>query len=365
VTRVPVLQDYTPPRGVSRHLEYIANRVPVLLAYIGADGTLEYANRAYEEWFGTPRKQILGQTLAELVGQKTYDALLRPHIAAALSGRIASFVGPLGRTASGPRYVEATFVPHVAGDGSVAGFVSHIADITGLRQHEEARDQVISVLGHDLRNPLSTVLVLVRQLLEAKDVGVDLLRCASRIAASAKRMDRILDDLIDFSRGRFAHGIPVSRVPTDLEVVSRRVLDELRVLHPERVVTLEVDGDLRGVWDPGRIGQLVSNLVSNAIKHGVGPVSVTARGGTGDVSIEVHNGGAPIPSDLLATLFYPFVSRSPDNSGLGLGLYIVSEIVRAHRGAIDVQSADETGTAFLVRLPRVVIGEGVLSDEDG
>jgi PAS domain S-box-containing protein len=348
----PIIGDVTPPRGVSRHLEFIANRVPALLAYVTADGWHRYANRAYEEWFGLTRQEIANTTMIGLWGEVAYRAM-RPHVEAALAGQTERFVLTVILPGLGERCVAVNLIPHVSAERGVSGFVSHMLDITHQHREEAARDQLISVLGHDLRNPLSAILVSVSHMLDVRDLPDALLRSATRIAASAKRMSRILDDLLDFSMGRFLQGIPVVRSPGDLELICRRVVDELTVVHPHHAVQIAAHGDLRGQWDSGRLGQAVSNLVANAVKHGADPIRLVADGGRPDtVRVEVANGGPPIPSDLMPILFRPFVSKSDGRPGLGLGLYVVQEIARAHGGTIEVHSSAEEGTRFVMTIPR-------------
>jgi signal transduction histidine kinase len=148
-------------------------------------------------------------------------------------------------------------------------------------------------------------------------------------------------------------------VPTDLHEVCRGVVAELQAAEPDRSVALELSGDGRGAWDPARMAQAVSNLVSNALEHGApdAPVRVTVGGDEEHAIVEVENQGPPIPRELMAVMFEPFCRGSAlrDASharGLGLGLFIVSEIVGAHGGAVEVDSSAERGTRFTVILPR-------------
>jgi signal transduction histidine kinase len=180
-----------------------------------------------------------------------------------------------------------------------------------------------------------------------------------RIRRSADRMKEMIDTLLDFTRLRFLGQVPISPVPADLADISRATVDEMRIVWPDRPIDLEVHGDSHGEWDPGRMSQTISNLVGNAIAHGdrQAPVRVYVDGNGADVELKVHNDGDPIPTELMPVLFEPFHRSSlPDRSpqGLGLGLYIVEQIVRAHEGSIGVESNAEAGTTFTVRLPRML-----------
>jgi signal transduction histidine kinase len=152
--------------------------------------------------------------------------------------------------------------------------------------------------------------------------------------------------------------MPIAPVAMDLDEVCRRVVDELVAIEPGRTIELDLSSDGRGIWDPARIAQVVSNLVSNALQHGAkqGTVRVSVGGDEEEVALTVRNQGPPIAPELLAVMFEPFCRgsalRDSRARGLGLGLYIVREIVNAHGGAITVESTLERGTAFTIRLPR-------------
>jgi signal transduction histidine kinase len=147
--------------------------------------------------------------------------------------------------------------------------------------------------------------------------------------------------------------MPVQPETVDLGDIARVIVDEIRVIHPSRQLSVECRGTPIGAWDRARMGQLVSNLVANAIEHGSDPITVHVEGRDVDVLIRVANRGAPIPQALLPDLFDPFrrFGRRDEHSHLGLGLFIVKEIVRRHSGELDVASTHEE-TAFSVRLPR-------------
>jgi signal transduction histidine kinase len=190
------------------------------------------------------------------------------------------------------------------------------------------------------------------------DERQSLLTC--RMLTSADRMDRMIRQLLDFARARLGGGIPVLRAPCDLFDVVRRTVDELRASHPERLVQLEVLGDGRGDWDGDRLEQALGNLLANALKYSPpdSPVTVHAEGGPGSAVLRVHNLGAPIPDEELPHVFSAWrrgrKSRPEGGSagGLGLGLYITSQIVRGHGGDVEVSSSTVGGTTFTVRLPR-------------
>jgi signal transduction histidine kinase len=225
---------------------------------------------------------------------------------------------------------------------------------------EASRDMFLGILGHDLRTPLGAILLAADVLLRTDELGAKATKLSSRIYTSVKRANRIVSDLLDLTRSQLGGGIPVYRDAHDLAPICEQIVDEASTFHPESEITLLVTGSALGQFDAARIEQVFSNLISNAVHHGdkVSPVSVILEGLEKDVVFSVHNYGAPIPEDVLPLIFHPLerYSQSPSvhqssRGGLGLGLYIASQIVNAHRGRIDVVS-DNGGTKFTVRLPK-------------
>lgn len=228
-----------------------------------------------------------------------------------------------------------------------------------LKERTEAlrlSEMFMAVLGHDLRNPLGAIMASAEVVGMASADG-NVRQFSGRILSSAQRMTRMIEDLLDVTRARVAGGIPIRAQPMDLQPVLERVLNEIRAIHPARTIEVIARGDLHGTWDSERLAQVVSNLVTNALQHGAPdvPVSVEADGSAApEVTLCIRNGGS-IPEDRRAALFDPFhdVSRMAESrNGLGLGLYIVREIVLAHGGNVDVHAGSTNETAFWVRLPR-------------
>ncbi len=183
-------------------------------------------------------------------------------------------------------------------------------------------------------------------------------KVARRIHSSAERSARMISDLLDFTQARLGGGIQLERHPADLYTLVSATLDEVEVAYPERTLDLTRDGDTRGTWDADRIVQVVTNLVTNALKYSPPdtPVAVRAVGLEGTVELAVHNECPPIPKERLGRLFEP-LQRASDQidrktRSVGLGLYIVDAIVKAHGGTVGVVSTAEAGTTFTVRLPR-------------
>lgn len=225
---------------------------------------------------------------------------------------------------------------------------------------DHSKEMFLAILGHDLRSPLGTVIMASQFMLETGELGEPHRTLTTRIVRSAKRMNRMVGDLLDFTRSRLGSGVPIVRAEMDLSKEVTHAVEEMTSAHPECLIELDTSGDLRGQWDCARIGQVLANLLGNAVQHGVAAstVAVTARGSAKEVVLRVHNRGQTIPASELPGLFSPFkrlgVNPAPGDasSSLGLGLYIAERIVTAHGGTIDAQSSDEGGTAFTVHLPR-------------
>jgi signal transduction histidine kinase len=223
------------------------------------------------------------------------------------------------------------------------------------------REQFLAVLGHDLRNPLSSIVMGASLLTKSENLDDKAARTATRILNSAQRMGRMVSDLLDLTRTRLGTGIPVDPKPMNLASVCQQAISELEDVHPSSQLRFEARGDLRGEWDSDRLTQVLSNLVANAVQYGThdGAVTIVAHDHGADVVLSIHNDGPPIPDSALKTLFDPMVRRQQtdltadkNRSGLGLGLYIAREIVTAHGGTIDVTSGEDEGTTFTVQIPR-------------
>jgi signal transduction histidine kinase len=232
---------------------------------------------------------------------------------------------------------------------------------TELRRTAEERELFLGILGHDLRNPLAAISTTSEQLGRSDALPEKERKMAQRILRSAARMERMIGELLDFARVRVGRGMAIEPVATDLEAIARPVVEELQATYGDRAIRLAVGGSCGGMWDPHKLSRVVSNLVANALQHGAPeqPVTVRLHGDGEHAILDVHNLGEPIPADLLPRLFDPFVERTRRmKEGLGLGLYIVAQIVMAHDGDVAVESTAEGGTTFRVRLPCAARAKG-------
>jgi len=224
-----------------------------------------------------------------------------------------------------------------------------------LRDQTALQEQFIAILGHDLRNPLNAVLMAARRLQQA-NAPERWARSVDYVISGAKRMARLIDQLLDLVRVRQAGGIPLKLAPgTDLGDVVRAAVDELSAAHPRAEMILMIDEPISGTWDPDRLAQVASNLIGNAVVHGTGRVEISLRRRGGEAILEVRNGGSPIPADVVPRIFEAFQrpggNISAHGDGLGLGLFIAERIVAAHGGRIIVRSNAEEGTTFAVTMP--------------
>ncbi len=225
---------------------------------------------------------------------------------------------------------------------------------------ETTRKLVLGVLGHDMRAPLTAITMGAGLLANAHQMGVREQKVVGQISVSVERANDMVNDLLDLARCNLSTGIPIQRQTFELRELCTSFVKEVSLAHPEATIVFEGISSLSANFDPQRMGQVISNLVINAIRHGdvKKPIQLRLTGSHGVAQIDVHNWGSPISPDELPYLFNPEarLARATDDSenthGLGLGLFIANEIVTSHGGTIDVMSSDEDGTTFKVAFPQ-------------
>jgi PAS domain S-box-containing protein len=231
-----------------------------------------------------------------------------------------------------------------------------VQDVTSRKEQELFRELLLVTLSHDLRNPLTAIQIGAGLLLRRGRLGESDSSTAQRVLASAGRISAMVEQLLDFTRIRVSGTLPCVRRPGNLGIIVAKVIDEMERENPGRSFELSNEGELDGVWDVDRLGQMIANLVANALTHGDSSSPITlgiaARGEA--VKLTVHNHGAPIDAEDIEAIFNPFkrAAHPAARSGLGLGLFIAHEVVRAHGGSMRVASSREAGTRFTVHLPR-------------
>ena len=331
------------------------------------DGSLRFlrVNRALAEGFGTSPEALVGKTVSEAARDGRLQEVLGHYEHVLRTGERVSGVELQREVPPGSgrwRTVQVDFFP-VPRNGPPNGVGVVVTDVTWRKRDEEElrkavefRERFLGIVSHDLRAPLSGIKIGVTHIARAEDFPPRLTRTANRVKDAIDRMGRMISDLLDFTRGRLGGGIPITPQPVNLRHLARHVVEELQLAHPDHELVLESDPDVTGDWDADRLAQVLSNLCINAIVHGSTPgtVQVALRDDGDLVRIAVTNQGEPIPPDFIPNIFDPFQrgARGNASGGLGLGLYIAREVVRAHGGLVRVSSSRESGTTFIAELPR-------------
>lgn len=368
------MSDRLPPELIEDFVDFYEN-APCGLLSLAPDGSILSANATFSRWIGLSVENLVARRIGDLLtlpGRIVYETNLAPLLR--LQGRFEEVVLDFTTGLENRLPTLANATVRVAPDGTVqtirlavfrsperrnyertlrASEASARQDLSTERDNARLREQFIAVLGHDLRNPLASIVGAAR-LLRREPLSPKSLHIIELMEASADRMAGLIDDVMDFARGRLGSGIGLTEQRVLLEPVLRRVVEELEASQPSRVIEVDVDAP-DPIWlDPGRIGQLVSNLLGNALAHGdaKSPVRLRAMVDAGVLELSVANAGAPIPETALPRLFQPFFRGEgrPSKQGLGLGLHIASEIAKAHGGELGVAS-DAAETRFTLRLP--------------
>ena len=237
---------------------------------------------------------------------------------------------------------------------SVKSYAAHLST---------SRDMFLAILGHDLRGPLASINMGAAVLGKSDLADASRRKAITSIKRASLVMDRLITDLLEYTRSRLGAGIPVQRADCDLGPVCEEAIEAVRTSHPEHSFKFHAMSDLQLHADARRLQQVLSNLLNNAVQHGdrLAPVSVHAHGEADAVVLKICNAGTPIPAELLPSIFEPLIqapatgkadSFERSKTSLGLGLFIVREIVQGHDGTVDVESTLDEGTVFTIRLPR-------------
>lgn len=281
----------------------------------------------------------------------------------------------IGQLVSEYRALRAS-VLHLWDKNSAEGLLTDAVDITRfneaidqtiaesverfLKLLKTSQDIFLGILGHDLRNPLATSLASTSMVLNYEDISQKVRSNALRTYTSLQRMNNLITDLMQYTGSHLGKKLPIVIAPTNMGMICMDIIEEHQVVHPERQIVTEMNGCFDGNWDEQKMGQVISNLLGNAIENSVSSssIGVNVSSTPHGVSIKINNQGKPIPKSEIKHIFEPMTRHlgngSEDNSlktSLGLGLYIVSEIVQAHKGTINVTSTKEKGTTFEIIVP--------------
>lgn len=352
-------------------LRRVSDNASVGLTRCSRDWYYVSANPAYAKIAGKPIEQIVGRPIAEVMGSRAADTI-RPFVERVLNGEHVSYEAQVPFAGSGLRYLHVSYTPDFDSAGRIVGWVACVVDVTDiavlkrmedeLRAAIEVRDDFISVASHELKTPL-TALYMQLDLLN-RFVGTAGQGPQSKISGlarsayqSVKVFSELLDDLLDVTR------IRVGKLTLSLQEMDLReaVLEHVKFVREAALergsnIAVQANEPVRGTWDSKRINQILSNLLSNAIKYGSGnPIEVrlSTNIGTETARIEVQDHGIGIPKEMQTKIFERFQRAVSDKTitGLGLGLYIVRQIVELHGGSIAVASEIGQGALFTVLLP--------------
>jgi len=339
-------------------LDAIFDHAPLGIGLIDRELRFVRVNPMLAEINGIPAEAHVGRTPRELLPdlphdtvEATFREILRtglPQLDVPLSGETPAAPGRV-------RHWLESWYP-VRFEGEISGLGILVREVTAEREAQEFQRNVLGIVGHDLRNPLSAVTTSAQLLLRQAGDHAAAQRLGERILSNADRMQRIIAVLVDYTRVRGGTGIPLRRQRCDLGAVCRAVVEECEASHPGRVVRTS-GPDVHGELDPDRVGQIVANLLSNALDYSPpeSAVEVAWRADAARAVVQVANEGAPIPQEILPVLFEPFRRGERDRpggkDGLGLGLFIARSIAMAHGGALEVRSAPGERTVFTLALP--------------
>lgn len=312
------------------------------------------------------------QQLAKSLGEADASAFERTATAAQAHGAGRAEQGfSVGQMVSEFRALRASVLRHWAEHRKESG-PDQLEDITRFneaidqaiaesvqrytRNIENARERFIGILGHDLVTPIGAITTAARFMQESPDLTKQHRTLVDSIESSATRMHRMVSDLLDFARTRLGEAIPITRRTMDLRDAVEASITEIAASNPGAMIEFESTGNSTGRWDYDRLVQVAGNLIGNAVQHGKSgePIFVRVHGKSNEVVLSVNNRGPVIAKKLIPRLFEPGKGGAAGTGGghLGLGLYIVDQVVRAHGGTVTVTSTAKDGTTFTVRLPR-------------
>lgn len=319
------------------------------------EGRVLEVNRTLAHLLGTSPERMVGESLFNWVAPESRDEA-RDYLRRAVETPFEI----LGLREDGQR-LHLEVLGRVVELGGVKARMVAVWDISARKAADEAasrtahfRDHLLGVVGNDLRTPLYAIQLAAATLQRAELSEPQAKQLAQMVSAS-RRMERMIRELLDFTRARLAGGLTLQPVPVCLEAVTSRAVEEQKLTYPTRVIQASVDGDVKGFWDESRLVQLLDHLLTNALQHSTkdSPVEVKVAGSREGVTVSVLNQGPPLPPEEHAVLFEPFRrGRRAQGDGLGLGLYIARQIALAHAGRISVESGFGRATRFTVWLPR-------------
>jgi signal transduction histidine kinase len=327
---------------------------------------IDYANPAYLALLGKKARDVIGHSHAELGYAASVEAEIRGQVARSRATGMTQTWVALIEQPSAPRHFE--LAASVSGD-TVAICMRDVTervhmvslarfDLEGLRKERKLRENFVGALTDDLRMPLANAMTVASHLFDA---GADLSDAhrgwLKKITRSLERADRMIENLLEITRIRSGHRLPLHLETLDLGLLAQEIVTELNLAHGHRI-RLDTQGGLRGVWNREGLRRVLENLLGNALRHGSkdGLITLSLRDLGSDLRLEAHNLGPPISAENLERLFVPYhqidSAAAGTHRGWGLGLSLTQGIIESHGGTIRALSETGHGTSFVVVLPR-------------
>ena len=355
-------------RQSERQLRMITTALPVLIAYVGSDRRYRFVNGAYEKWFDRPNTEMVGKSMREVLGDDLYT-IVQPNTELALRGQEVTFQSEVPHRSGIPRYVKTTYLPDQNANGEIQGFITLVHDITDRKQLEEdlrsaihARDEFLSIASHEIKTPLTSLKLQLQMTQRAVDPATQTVPSPEKLAKvldismrQILRLQGLIEDLLDVAKIQSGK-LSLHREPVHLATLIHEVCERAdpQLTESNTAIDLDIDLNIHGHWDRNRIEQVVINLISNAMKYAPGkPITIRTSTQGERAHLEVTDHGEGIPAEMHSLIFERFERQASTRHlpGLGLGLFIVKQIVEAHAGTITLTSEMGRGTTFMVTLP--------------
>lgn len=348
---------------ISEDFEDLYETSPCGFVSLSPNGRIVKLNQTLAEWLKMSREELLGRPIHDILGfggKIAFETHLAPllrmqgyvyelaiDLIAAGGEKIPAIVNAAEKRDDHGRHLFTRLTLFKAVDrrtyerSLVEARVKAESESKAQGDAAQLRDQFIAVLGHDLRNPIAAIGAGIHMLERREALSEFGTRLLGEMRGSVGRAEHLIANLLDFARGRLGGGIPIERSPEDLELTFAQVVAEIRAIASNHRIEADIAVPEPVDCDAGRIAQLASNLLANAVTHGPAdsPVDFIAHTRNGSLQLEVINDGDPIPPELRDRLFQPFIRNQerPSANGLGLGLFIASEVAKAHGGKLTVE----------------------------
>ena len=365
--------DVTPQVEARREMQKLAETsramaeaIPQQVWTAMPDGGLDFVNARVPEYAGLLAEELRGNAWVSIVHPDDVTETAERWSQCLETGTPYEMEFRLRRADGAYRWHLVRAVPLRDPQGAIVKWFGTNTDIdeqkqmrVALARQTELEQYLIGIVSHDLRGPVQAITLATGIIAMDPGLSAQGARALARIRSSAARSARMIRDLLDFTNVRLGGGIPVELRDANVHALAATAVEEMHAAYPGRELVLHPKGEGDGQWDPDRIAQVLSNLLHNAMQHGspAHPVHVRTTGVQDRVEIEIANQGEPIPPAVLPVLFEPLkrggVETSDRTTGsIGLGLYIVKDIITRHGGTIEVTSSREAGTSFVVSLPK-------------